>query len=176
MYYARSRREILIRIYSQDGSEYWTKIVRYNKNVKKISEFEYRKHEKSIVCPLFLSENTNRDICIADNYDGHVRAFNEEDGNLIQRYSYEGGWPQYGFSPTGICNDFLGHVFVCNCHKSNPSIHLLDINGKLLSKIINGKKDVIDPWGLCAYEGKLYLGQKNCNVIKVFSYLEKIKH
>lgn len=176
VYYARSRREILIRIYSQDENEYWTKIVRYNKNVEKISEFEYGKHEKSIVYPLFLSENTNRDICIADNYDGHVRAFNEEDGNLIRRYSYEGGSPQYGFSPTGICNDFMGHVLVCNCHKSNPSIHLLDINGKLLSKIINGKKDVIDPWGLCAYEGKLYLGQKNCNVIKVFSYLEKIKH
>lgn len=40
VYYARLRREILIRIYSQVGSEYWTKRVRYNKNVKKISEFE----------------------------------------------------------------------------------------------------------------------------------------
>lgn len=40
VYYARSRREIFIRIYSQVGSEYWTKRVRYNKNVKKISEFE----------------------------------------------------------------------------------------------------------------------------------------
>lgn len=40
VYYARSRREILIRIYSHVGSEYWTKRVRYNKNVKKISEFE----------------------------------------------------------------------------------------------------------------------------------------
>lgn len=41
---------------------------------------------------------------------------------------------------------------------------------------IDGIDDVTDPWGRCAYGGKLYLGKKNCNVIKVFSYLEKINH
>lgn len=175
VYYAKLRSEILLRIYIQDG----TKIVRYNKNVEKISEIEYHKHDKSMVYPLFLSENTNRDICIADNFDGRVRAFSDDDsGNLRQIYSYEGRSPHYDFSPTGICNDLLGHVLVCNCHKSNPSVHLLDINGRFLSMIIDGKKDVTDPWGLCANEGKLYLSQKNCNVIKVFSYmyLEKINH
>lgn len=40
VYYVRLRREILIRIYLYVGSEYWIKCVRYNKNVKKIFEFE----------------------------------------------------------------------------------------------------------------------------------------
>lgn len=62
-------------------------------------------------------------------------------------------------------------------YKSNPSVHLLYINGRFLSMIIDGINDVTDPWGRCAYGGKLYLGKKkNCNVIKVFSYLEKINH
>lgn len=41
--------------------------------------------------------------------------------------------------------------------------------------IIDGKKDVTDPWGLCANEGKLYLSQKDCNVIKVFSYMYQVQ-
>lgn len=45
-------------------------------------------------------------------------------------------------------------------YKSNPSVHLLYINGRFLSMIIDGINDVTDPWGRCAYGGKLYLGKK----------------
>lgn len=170
VYFSRFTGEILVRVYLQQWSEYSTRIERY-KDGKKLSGFEYHKHDKLIVYPLFLSVNTNSDIWIADNYDCHVRAYNDEGKEL---HSYEGS-PQH-FSPTGICNDLLGHVLVCNCHKSHSSVHLLDKNGEFLKMIVCDREDVIEPWGLCVDdEGKLYLGQKNCSVIKVFQYLSRKK-
>lgn len=174
VYFSRFSGEILVRVYLQQWSEYLTRIERY-KDGKKLSGFEYHKHDKLIVYPLFLSVNTNGDIWIADNYDCHVLAYNDEGDELC---SYDGSkkGPQQHFSPTGICNDLLGHVLVCNCHRSNPSVHLLDKNGQFLKMIVCNRKDVIEPWGLCVDDkGKLYLGQKNCSVIKVFRYLNSKK-
>lgn len=174
VYFSRSSGEILVRVYLQQWSEYSTRIERY-KDGKKLSGFEYHKHDKLIVYPLFLSVNTNGDIWIADNFDCHVRAYNNEGKELHSYNGSHGGSPQH-FSPTGICNDLLGHVLVCNCHRSNPSIHLLDINGEFLKMILCDRKDVKEPWGLCVDDkGKLYLGQNNCNMIEVFQYLKRKK-
>lgn len=169
VYFSKFTGEILVRVYLQQWSEYLTRIERY-KDGKKLSGFEYHKHDKLIVYPLFLSVNTNGDIWIADNYDCHVLAYNDE-GDKLSSYdgSHEGS-PKH-FSPTGICNDLLGHVLVCNCHRLNPSVHLLDKNGQFLKMIVCNREDVKEPWGLCVDDkGKLYLGQKNCSVIKVFRY------
>lgn len=171
VHFSRFSGEILLRIYLQKWNKYSTHIVRYNKDREKSLEFEYHKHDKLIVYPLFLSENVNHDICIADNYDCRVIAFDKKG---IEKYIYKGPLPDYNFSPTGLCNDKRGHVLVCNCHESNPSVHLLNIKGMLLSIIIGGRPDVKEPWGLCVDDnGKFYLGQKKCDVIKVFQYLKK---
>lgn len=60
-------------------------------------------------------------------------------------------------------------------YKSNPSVHLLYINGRFLSMIIDGIDDVTDGDAVLMEENYT-LVKKNCNVIKVFSYLEKINH
>lgn len=168
VHFSRFSGEILVRVYIQQWSEYSTTIERYSKEGKKISEFEYHKHTKLHVYPLFLSENTDKNIWIADNFDCRVRAYNDEGKEL---YSYDGsyeGSSQY-FSPTGICNDLLGYVIVCNCHRSNPSVHLLNKIGEFLKMIVSDREDVKEPWGLCADDdGNLYIGQKYCNMIKVF--------
>lgn len=172
VYFSKFTGEILVRVYLQQWSEYLTRIERY-KDGKKLSGFEYHKHDKLIVYPLFLSVNTNGDIWIADNYDCHVLAYNDE-GDTLSSYdgSHEGS-PKH-FSPTGICNDLLGHVLVCNCHRLNPSVHLLDKNGQFLKMVVCNREDVKEPWGLYVDDkGKLYLGQKNCCVIKVFRYLNQ---
>lgn len=172
VYFSRLSGEILV--YLQQWSEYSTRIERY-KDGKKLSGFEYHKHDKLIVYPLFLSVNTNGDIWIADNYDCRVLAYNDEGDKLCSYDGSKKGPPRH-FSPTGICNDLLGHVLVCNCHRSNPSVHQLDKNGKFLKMIVCNREDVKEPWGLCVDDrGKLYLGQKNCSVIKVFRYLNSKK-
>lgn len=80
VHFSRFSGEIPVRVYLQHWSEYSSTIERYNKEGKKLSEFEYHKHTKLYVYPLFLSENTNRDIWIADNFDSRVRAYNDEGG------------------------------------------------------------------------------------------------
>lgn len=123
------------------------------------------------MCTLCFYQKTQIETWIADNFDHRVCAFNDEGKEIYSYDGYQEGSPQH-FSPTGICNDLLGHVLVCNCHGSNPSVHLLDKNGQFLKMIVCDREDVKEPWGLCVDDkGELYLGQKNCNVIKVFQYL-----
>lgn len=167
---ARLTGEILIRVYFQDLNKHSTYIERYNKNGVRLSQFKYNEYEKLLTSPWFVSVNINGNICVSDQFESQVQAFDEQ-GTLL--YSYGGCQPQT-FDPMGICNDLFGHVLVCNCHSSNSSVHLLDENGEFLKMIVCGREDVKEPWGLCADdEGKLYLGQKNCSVIKVFKYLRK---
>lgn len=164
---SRSTGEILIRVYSQEMNKHWTHIERYNKNGERLFQFEYKEYDKLLTSPWFLSVNINGNICVSDQFESQVQAFDEK-GTLL--YSYGGCQPQ-PFVPTGICNDLLGHVLVCNCHIFNPSVHLLDENGMFLKMIVYDREDVKEPWGLCVDDkGKLYLGQKNCNMIKVFKY------
>lgn len=67
-------------------------------------------------------------------------------------------------------------IYLDMYYKFNFSVYLLYINGRFLLMIIDGIDDVIDLWGCCVYGGKLYFGKKNCNVIKVFLYFEKINY
>lgn len=170
VYFSRSSEEIILRIYVQKWHKFLTNIARYNKNGEKLFEFEYLNPDKLIVYPLFLSVNINGDICISDNFFCHVIAFNNKGE---KQYTYKGSPPHSEFSPTGICNDLRGHVLVCNCHESNPSVHLLDKNGEFLKMIVRDSEDVKEPWGLCVDDDeKLYIGKKNCTMIKVFRYLK----
>lgn len=163
--FARSTGEILIRVYFQQLNKHRTYIERYNKNGERLSQFKYKEYKKLLTSPWFVSVNINGNICVSDQLDSKVRGFDDQGKKL---YTYKGRRPR-AFNPTGICNDLLGHVLVCNCHKSNPSVHLLDKNGQFLKMIVYDRKDVKEPWGLCTDDdGKLYLGQKNCKMIKVF--------
>lgn len=56
-------------------------------------------------------------------------------------------------------------IYLDMYYKFNFSVYLLYINGRFLLMIIDGINDVIDIWGFCVYEGKLYFGKK-----KLFLY------
>ncbi|XP_061195729.1 uncharacterized protein LOC133203950 [Saccostrea echinata] len=149
-----------------------TKLARYNNKGTLLSEIEYYQNKRLYVSPLYLSENINMSICTADIDTCLVRAV-DKSGELL--FTYDGQPKQVDFFPTGICNDIFGHILVCNRHKSNPSVHLLDINGKLKSIILNQSDGITDPWGICVdTEGRIYLGQHDCSFIKVYEYLEDI--
>lgn len=159
--------EILLRVSVEKLNKHWTYITRYKKSGEHLFQFEYQNYEKLHTSPWFLSVNINGDICVSDQLESEVGAFDEE-GNRLFTYK---GLPPHDFSPTGICNDFLGHVLVCN--GSNPSVHMLDMKGNFIAIIIQDIEDVKDPWGLCADDnGKLFIGQKNFGMIKVFQYLK----
>lgn len=167
IYSTRLGGEVLLRVLDQKLNKYWTYIARYNKNGEFLFQFEYQNYEKLHTSPWFLSVNINGDICVSDQLESEVGAFDEE-GNKLFTYK---GRPPRDFSPTGICNDLLGHVLVCN--ESNPSVHMLDMKGNFIAIIIQDIEDVKDPWGLCADDnGKLFIGQKNFGMIKVFQYLK----
>lgn len=172
VYASQKNGDILLSVQYSNGNEYWTKITRYDEKGLLIPEFEYDKIQcRPQISPLYLCENDNTDVCISDNYACLVKVFDKQGK---KRFSYNGRPLHEDFSPTGICTDNVGHVLVCNQHKSNPSVHLLDKDGRFLSVILNDRHDIKDPWGLCVSDkGKLYLGQNNCNVIKVFKFLEK---
>lgn len=171
IYSSKLNGDILLGIYIliEKGSR--TKFARYTRDGGVISEMEYFEEKRLYVSPLYLSENINSDICTADIDTCLVKAV-DKNGKL--KFSYSGLPSHADFFPTGICNDSLGHVIVCNRHDSNPSVHLLDMSGEFLSLILHDRDDIHDPWGLCVDEdGRLYLGQNDCSSIKVFKYLEK---
>jgi hypothetical protein len=171
IYASQINGDILLGIYIliEKGSK--TRLARYTRNGQLLSEIEYYDDKRLYVSPLYLSENINGDICTADIDTCLVKAVNKEG---VPRFSYDGLPKHSGFFPTGICNDVLGHVIVCNRHDSNPSVHLLDMNGQFLSIILTEKDGVKDPWGLCVDDkGKLYLGQHDCPTIKVYKYLQQ---
>lgn len=171
IYSSKLNGDILLGIYIliEKGSR--TKLARYTSNDGLISELEYFEEKGLYVSPLYLSENINSDICTADTDTCLVKAV-DKNGKL--KFSYDGLPSHANVFPTGICNDSVGHVIVCNRHDSNPSVHLLDIDGEFLSLILNDRDDIHDPWGLCVDgEGRLYLGQNDCSSIKVFKYLDK---
>lgn len=172
VYASQKNGDILLRVQYSNGNAYWTKITRYDEKGLLIPEFEYDKIQcRAQIPPLYLCENDNTDVCISDNFACLVKVFDKQGK---KRFSYNGLPLHEDFSPTGICTDNVGHVLVCNQHKSNPSVHLLDKDGRFLSVILNDRHAIKDPWGLCVSDkGKLYLGQNNCNVIKVFKFLVK---
>lgn len=172
VYASQKNGDILLSVQYSNGNEYWTKITRYDEKGLLIPEFEYDKIQcRPQISPLYLCENDNTDVCISDNYACLVKVFDKQGK---KRFAYDGCPLHRDFSPTGICTNNVGHVLVCNQHKSNPSVHLLDRDARFLSVILNDRHAIKDPWGLCVNDkGKLYLGQNNCNVIKVFKFFEK---
>lgn len=163
--------DLLLGIYIliEKGSR--TKLARYTRDGRLISEIEYFEGKRLYVSPMYLSENINGDVCTSDIDTCLVKAVDRQ-GTL--QFSYDGLPSHAEFFPTGICNDSLGHVIVCNRHDSNPSVHLLDMNGRFLSVILSQADGIHDPWGLCVDDdGKLYVGQNDSNEIMVFKYLKE---
>lgn len=102
------------------------KIVRYNmkRDLKQTIQDDDTGH--NMFCyPHYLTENTNRDVVVSDNYAVVVANYTGK-----HRFSYKGPSSEPGIEPRGICTDVLSRILVCDLNTLNPKY---DKDGHFLS-------------------------------------------
>lgn len=72
--------------------------------------------------------------------------------------------------PFGICTDVIGHILVSEF--ISDSVHILDQNGKYLSKLLT-PQELDCPISLLGDdENEIHVGQCNTNKVTVYKYLQ----
>lgn len=86
------------------------------------------KNRPLYVCPTYIAENGNRDICVSD-----VRAMVVTDACRMLRFRYEGNSSSNNFDPYGICCDSSCNIIVADM--KNNKIHVVDKDGEFLNHV-----------------------------------------
>lgn len=115
-------------------------ITRYNDEgfqLQTISALHHIRERYLYLCMFFfqhITENINGDI-IVSSVRNHVIAFKS---NGQYKFTYSGVQNRSEFIPSrsGLCNDIFGDILVGNNSFYDPCVHLLDINGNLLAKLL----------------------------------------
>ncbi|XP_078339394.1 uncharacterized protein LOC111106628 [Crassostrea virginica] len=143
------------------------KVTRYSKAGKEIQNIQRDNQGQELYrYPYYITENINGDICTSDINTKKVMVVNKSGQH---RFSYTGQGS--GFCPWGICTDVLGHILVCDYN--SKTVHLLDQDGGLLSKILSSQRGKKYPSGGCVDdENNLYVGQLITNTVTVYKYLQ----
>lgn len=148
-----------------------TKVVRYAGSTEIQSiQFDHRRkslYSSSVLCNFkYISENKNRDICVAGHFAGAVVVVNH-DGK--RRFLYTGP-PLSGsipFKPVGITTDSQSRIITSDFY--NYRIHIVDQNGQFLQYI--GDCDLSCLWGLCVdTKDNLFVAEKDTHKIKKIQY------
>ena len=100
------------------------KIVIYTEKGINISQFESKDYKK----PIFITENTNKDILVSDAEYSAVVVSNREGRH---RFSYKGHPPESGLDPRGICTDLFSNILVC----TSGTVQMIDKDGQFLIDI-----------------------------------------
>lgn len=143
-----------------------TKVVRFSANEEKNIQFN------NIGQPLFssarsikyITENKNRDICMADCGANAVVVVNQ---NGKFRFKYNPYTPKGRLKPYGIATDSRGWILVSD--GNTDYIHILDQEGAFLRFIDNC--DLSFPWGLCVdNKDNLVVAEVNTGKLKIIQY------
>lgn len=126
-----------------------------------VFEIESEKNRRLFTCPIYVTENGNEDVCVSD-----VDAVVVTDRIGMFRFRFTGHLGDPQFDPYGICCDFRCNIIIADM--KNDKIHVIDEDGAFLYYIqYEGMKM---PRALCIDENDhLYVGEWNCDVIKVIS-------
>lgn len=150
-------------------------------------EYEYVFHKLTRDSPCLITENINGDIIATDGVFRKVVAV-DSDGR--DRFTYQccsdpqdfkelfqdERFVKYGwisskrkvFEPIGICNDLSGHILVGDTCYEDPSIHLLDKDGKFIAKLLT--HECLNLRALCVDDrNNLYVG--DYRKINIYTYL-----
>ena len=115
---------------------------------------------------IFLSENKNSDICVADWKTGTIMVFCAA-GNLRFQYPEPPFVTMKPFQPFGISTDSQSRILIADCN--NHRIHILDQDGNFLRYIQNLGLEF--PAGLCLdCNDNLFLAEYYTGIVKKIQY------
>jgi hypothetical protein len=151
--------------------QYQSKVVKFDENLQKISEFGNESHsEAHFEKPEMIAENRNGDICVTDTAPNPSVVILKKDGKLRRKYQPEqftGFFLRRGssFCPGGISTDRMGYILVSDT--PNKTIHILNQWGDFLQFLL--KRELQDPRALSVdRSGQLWIveGRKNLKIVK----------
>lgn len=119
------------------------------------------KNRPLFICPTYIAENGNRDICVSD-----VRAVVVTDAGGVLRFRYQGNSNSNNFDPYGICCDSKYNIIVADM--KNDRIHVLDKDGDFLYHVTYS--GIKMPRAVCIDEkDRVFVGEWDSDAIKVIA-------
>lgn len=140
---------------NQIGDRSFGKVVR----TKDSFEIFTDKNNPLYICPTYIAENGNGDICVSD-----VRAVVVTDAGGMLRFRYQGNSNESNFDPYGICCDSSCNIIVSDM--KNDKIRVIDKDGSFLYDVTY--EGIKKPRALCIDKNDhVYVGEWDSDVIKV---------
>ncbi|XP_062610823.1 uncharacterized protein LOC134272625 [Saccostrea cucullata] len=136
--------DILVTMESDDNKQ--TKVVRYTDSIESqtIQFDDEGKPLYSSGLNMYMCENKNLDICVAD-YGAKAIVVVNRGGKLIFRYTGHTPSPRNeAFCPQGITTDSESHILTTDY--GNRCVHIMDKDGQFLHYLTLGKNK---PYGIC---------------------------
>lgn len=144
------------------------KVVKYNKTgkiVRRSIQWLNDTEEELYSLPHYITENINGDICVSDLHKQAVVVVDE----LGEHKFFYRGSQEETFRPYGICTDDIGYILVCDI--SSESVHLLELDGQLVSLILTSQHGIEHPRSVCVnINNDLCVGELH-NTVRVYKYL-----
>ena len=119
------------------------------------------KNQPLFICPTYIAENGNGDICVSD-----VGAVVVTDAGGMLRFRYQGISANSNFDPYGLCCNSACNIIIADM--KNDRIHVIDKDGGFLYTV--QYEGIKMPRALCIDEkDNVYVGEWNTDSIKVLS-------
>ena len=119
------------------------------------------KNQPLYICPTYITENGNDDICVSD-----VGAVVVTDAGGMLRFRYQGIAANSNFEPYGLCCNSACNIIIADM--KNDGIHVIDKDGGFLYTV--QYEGIKMPRALCIDEkDNVYVGEWNADSIKVLS-------
>nr|XP_034321730.1 uncharacterized protein LOC109619111 isoform X2 [Crassostrea gigas] len=119
------------------------------------------KNQPLYICPTYIAENGNGDICVSD-----VRAVVVTDAGGMLRFRYQGNSKESNFDPYGICCDSKYNIIVAEM--KNDKLLVVDKDGEFLHQVTYDGIKMLR--AVCIDENdRVFVGEWDSDAIKVIA-------